>query len=284
VEVSRRGALLPWIRDPRAGRKGATDNDAVSAPTSAGQGKDRGRAGKYPNDAVGAHNGAVKETKEANRNGVAIPQPDQNLFRPLFNGKNLDGWKDVRADNGSKWMLSGDGILEGHGGPGDRGAGSKWGGVLVSDRRNFTNFVLRVRVRFPENPGGRILIRHMGADDVMRGYPIQIFGSGQRPIGRIGRLIDPPADMGPETEPIPFPDDQWHTIEITAIKNRIASSVDGAAADLEVDADAKYMSGGIAVLCWANARIQIKEILIKELPDDSDPPKSARQRTRKTKN
>ena len=114
----------------------------------------------------------------------------------------------------------------------------------------------------------------------MRGYPIQAFGSGDRPIGRIGRLIDPPADMGDKVEPIPFPDDQWHTIEITAINNQVASSVDGTGADLEVDADARYMSGAIALLSWANAQIQIKEILIRELPDDSAPQRSARPRTR----
>jgi hypothetical protein len=37
------------------------------------------------------------------------------------------------------------------------------------------------------------------------------------------------------------------------------------------DPDAVYTSGGIAVFCVWNAQIQIKEILINELPDDSVP-------------
>jgi hypothetical protein len=44
---------------------------------------------------------------------------------------------------------------------------------------------------------------------------------------RIGRLIDHQAEMGPKAEPIPAPDDQWHTIEITANKNAITTSMDG---------------------------------------------------------
>ena len=70
----------------------------------------------------------------------------------LFNGRDLDGWKKLRPDNGSDWMVNTDGFLEGHGGPGERGVGSKGAAVLVSDRRNFTNFVLRVRAALSSEP------------------------------------------------------------------------------------------------------------------------------------
>jgi hypothetical protein len=56
---------------------------------------------------------------------------------------------------------------------------------LLYDRRNFTNFVLRVTVRSLRNNGGRIVIRHAGTDDSGRGYHIKAFGSGDYPIGRI---------------------------------------------------------------------------------------------------
>ena len=194
---------------------------------------------------------------------------------PLFNGKNLSGWKNSVPDNGSGWGVNSDGILEGHGG-GEAGKGA----MLVSERRNYTNFALRVRLCFPQNSGGRIVIRQTGADDSMRGYQIQAFGSGEYPIGRIGRLIDPPPSMGIKTEPIPFPDDQWKTIEIIVDKNEITTlMVGGDLLDHQVDPDATYTAGGIAVRCWWNSQIQIKEILIRELLDDPVPKKSARQST-----
>ena len=65
--------------------------------------------------------------------------------------EDLTGWKNVRPDNGSDWRVV-DGILEGRGANGERGVGSKNGGTLVSDRRNFTNFVLRVTMRLSSKP------------------------------------------------------------------------------------------------------------------------------------
>jgi len=210
--------------------------------------------------------------------------PSDNIaasaFVPLFNGKDLTGWKNGMPQNGSNWGVTIDGILEGHGGGENAGPGAP--GSLLYDRRNFTNFVLRVTLRFRKG-GGRIVIRHTGTDDDLCGYYIQAFGSGPFPIGRIGRLIALPPDMGEKTESTPFPDDRWKTIEISANKNQIITSMDGRGVlDSKVDSDATYTSGRIAVVCFWVAQIQIKDILIKELPHDADPKKSDRRRTPKT--
>ena len=102
----------------------------------------------------------------------------------------------------------------------------------------------------------------------MRGYHIQAFGSGDRPIGRIGRLIDPPAEMRTPAEQVPFADDQRRTIVIVAKKNEMTTLTDGdGVLDSYQDSDAMFNSGGIAFACWADAIIQIKEISIKEVPD-----------------
>jgi len=83
--------------------------------------------------------------------------------------------------------------------------------------------------------------------------------------------------MGPKAERLQFPDDRWHTIEITANKNQIITSMDERGLlDSKVDSDAMYTSGRIAVQCdWAS-QIQIQDISIKELPDDAVPKKSDR--------
>lgn len=71
--------------------------------------------------------------------------------------------------------------------------------------------------------------------------------------------------MNARIEPIPFPADEWRTIEIIANKNRITTSMNGKGLDSKVDSE--YPTGGLALTCWG--RIQIQEILITRLPDNS---------------
>ena len=72
---------------------------------------------------------------------------------------------------------------------------------------------------------------------------------------------------------------------IVAKKNEITTLTDGdGVLDSYQDSDAMFNSGGIAVACWADAIIQIKEISIKEVPDDRVSKKSSRRRTPKAKN
>ena len=77
-----------------------------------------------------------------------------------------------------------------------------------------------------------MVLRHVGPDDVMTGYHVQLSGSGEYPIGRIGRLIQGEAEMRAKRGPIAFQDNQWKTIEIRAINNEFATSMDRATARL----------------------------------------------------
>ncbi len=216
--------------------------------------------------------------EEAGRNMPRGERREEGFVR-LFNGKNQDGWTNALPGNGSTWGVTDDGILEGRGEPGPGNTA-----ILVSDRKSLTNFVLRVRVRFLGEGGGHIVVRQSGAEDPKRGYHVQAFGSGNYPICRIGRYIDgPSADMGAKPQPVAFQDDQWKTIEIIAIENEIAASVLGTGwRDSNVDLDAMYRSGSIAVTCWGH--IQIKEILLRELPDGSVSKTPSRRKTVKTRN
>jgi len=217
-------------------------------------------------------------TPQPGEKGAAADEPPRGDFIPLFNGRDLTGWKNVLPDNGSKWSVTADGILQGRGGS-EAGKGA----MLLTERRDFTDFVLRVTYRFPQVAGGRFVIRQNGPDDSMKGYQIHPFGSGNLPIGRIGRLVDPPPDMGPEITPVPFADDQWKTIEIAANKNEVTTSMDGMGVlDSKVDSDGMYQSGGIALRCRWDSRIQIREIAIKELSGNSVPKTSSARRAGKS--
>jgi len=70
-------------------------------------------------------------------------------FKPLFNGKNLDGWKErqVRKGQEGRWRVE-DGILKAK-------AGSGWLGT----EKQFGNFVLRVEWKIVENGNSGIFFR-----------------------------------------------------------------------------------------------------------------------------
>jgi Domain of Unknown Function (DUF1080) len=90
----------------------------------------------------------------------------------------------------------------------------------------------------------------------------------QYPIGTIGRAVDPPAGTDPHTGLTPLRDDQWKTIEIKAIKHQIFCSVNGNLSDILTDRDAIFESRGIALRCGPTALIQMKDVLIRRLPED----------------
>ena len=102
-------------------------------------------------------------------------------------------------------------------------------------------------------------------------------------IGSIAIAAAGPVDWVRLAEPSPFVVDQWHTVEITAIKNKISTRVDERGVLDFVDEAGRYQTGGMAVICGWNVRIQIKEILIRKLPDDADRKNSTRRKSSKAK-
>ncbi len=206
----------------------------------------------------------------------------EGQFVPLFDGKSLFGWSDV-LPNGSHWEVI-DGILEGRGG-GERGKP----GLLLTNYRDFKNFQLRVTARYPEKGAGRIEIRHTGSSDNISGYQVSHGanrGAGQPPAGSIGRAIESRIggriDWDHKAESLPLDVDQWYTIEITAIKNRITTSVDGKSVLDFTDTAGAYTSGRIAVICFYSSHVQIKEILIKKLSDEDDQNKPTQRKSKKS--
>ena len=190
------------------------------------------------------------------------------VLESLFNSQDLTGWKDVLA-NGSEWKVI-DGILEGRGG-GERGTPA----LLLTDRRDFMNFELHVKARYPLKGAGRIEVRHVGADDNMSGYHIVHGLWSQPPAGSVGHARESryggAIDWDHTADPLAIEVDQWHTFDIIAVGNRIIVSINGNQVLDFTDATNSYATGGIAMICGYNSYVQIKEIQIKRLPDGSDP-------------
>jgi hypothetical protein len=196
-------------------------------------------------------------------------------WTPLFNGKDLTGWESL--ENGSSWKVE-NGVVEG------RAGGFGKPAVLVSKRRDFKNFHLRVKVRYPDvNSYGRIELRCTLTHGGSNGYfvdhgvwPTPI--PHARPFGSVAKAIDyhyaGPIHWVVKPEPIPCETDRWYTMKVSLQKNVLTTSVDGKKLSDYIDDDETYKFGAIALVCYGDSgRIQFQDIMIHELPADIDPGK-----------
>jgi endonuclease YncB( thermonuclease family) len=229
---------------------------------------------------VGGESTAVESEGKA-RSGGSTPQTTppaatviqvRDVFRPLFEGTNLQGWSDLE-ENGSHWTMSNDGVLTGN------GTGVVGGrAVLLSNRTDYRNLTLKLRVL---NAGGdhcrRIHVRHCTKDDMSSGYAIKLSlpsndagQSSTAPIGSIKKMSPKQSydvwDV--EATPPPIGGGEWYDLEISAIGNRIVTVVNGRKAAEYTDPVNSYSTGGLAFACLFDATIQVKNLEIKELPDD----------------
>jgi serine/threonine protein kinase len=198
----------------------------------------------------------------------AVEQKRSEGFRPLFNGKDLTGWKNL-LDNGSDWNVV-EGALEGRGG----GQGSP--ALLVSERQDLVNFTLRARFRLREKGLSGVEVRHRSAGEYRRCYwvscgvwpPIYDWAP---PPGNVNKLKDlrynaghPPVRVS-EQNPVAL--NTWNTLEITVVRNRIITLVNDQKADDFTDNKGSYPSGEIALFCNGGSAVQFQEIMIEKLPD-----------------
>jgi hypothetical protein len=199
-----------------------------------------------------------------------LPPAKVATFKPLFNGKDLKGWKSF-IENGSEWSVNDEGVLEGRGG----GAGHP--GVLFTERQDFTNFRLRVKVRYPVDTHGWIEVRRSGTRDTSNGYFVYhgVWPTSTdwvHPVGSVAKAKDYRyggfLDFQLKAEPVSFGTNRWYEIEIVLDKNILTTSVDGKKLSAYIDPDESYSFGAIALLCRGDAGpVQFQEVTIQELPD-----------------
>ncbi len=138
--------------------------------------------------------------------------PATRSWRPLFNGRDLDGWEHV----GPGGFVLEDGVLKTQGGL----------GLLWYTREKFGDVVIRVVYR---NPGGRnsgvfVRIPERPTEPwmpVYRGYEVQIDDHGDE-YHRTGVLYSLT-----RTALSPARPEEWNTMEITLDGDRTAVSING---------------------------------------------------------
>lgn len=146
---------------------------------------------------------------------AAEPKPDKEGFVPLFNGKDLDGWKVMGSANDFKVE---DGIIRCETGWG--------GGCMYYEKRQFSDFVLKVEWRVSPRGNSGVFIRTPTVHDPWtRGYEVQISCEEPRRDDAhcTGALY---GYMAVEPRPDETPA-KWRAYEITCQGSAITVKVDG---------------------------------------------------------
>ena len=189
-------------------------------------------------------------------------------FTPLFNGKNLDGWKLTRS-NGPGYVIEGDRIV----------CPANGGGNLFTEKQ-YANFILRLD--FKLSPGGNngVGIRApLEGDAAYVGMEIQVLDDPApqykdiKPTQHTGSIYDVfPAKLGALK-----PAGEWNSYEITANGRRITIKLNGMTtvdADLDSVKDEAVLkrhpglartTGHIGFL-GHRSHVEFRNIRIKELP------------------
>jgi hypothetical protein len=193
---------------------------------------------------------------------------ETHSFQPLFNGRDLTGWKDLGL-NKPGWKVE-TGLLIGRADTSNRVQS------LVTDRADFSDFRLKVRVmNTDDNQRLRsIAIRSSFNDTSYNGYLIVVGGKASShgtilPVGTICKADNRPHNWviswNALAEPAPIAVGEWYDFEVTAIGKQITTSVNGRKVAEYVDGAGPFTSGAIT-LTYYRTSIQYKDILIEEFP------------------
>ena len=186
-------------------------------------------------------------------------------FVPLFNGRDLAGWKTHPSQPGNwrveKGLLVGSGAAASH---------------LYSERDNFANFHLRAEVRINERGNSGLVFRSQfgpkwpaEAPRFPHGYEAHIDG-GNLP-SKTGSLFVMDGGKGSGKAVVPIketlvPSGDWFTLEVIAQDNHIEIKVNGG--KVASRDDSHFAKGHIAVQqIEPQTVIEIRKLELKELPD-----------------
>jgi uncharacterized protein (TIGR03067 family) len=185
------------------------------------------------------------------------PRPaPASAWVPLFNGKDLTGWKSHPGQPGD-WRVE-QGMLVGH---------AKKASHLFSERGDYENFHLRVEAKITGGGDSGVVFRSdygfNPKNQQHLGYEANISFSNEFNTGSLWGADWPP--VGPKDNPIG--PDTWFTMEVIAIGNHIVIKVDGKTTVDFVDVNSRFRRGHLALQAWAlKTVVYFRKIEIKELP------------------
>lgn len=183
---------------------------------------------------------------------------DEKDFQPLFNGKDLTGWR-LRNPNGhASWSVLPDGVLKNTVEKGMHGTD------LVTEKK-FWNFTVRYEYMTPENSNSGFYLRGR--------HEIQILGdykTGRATISGNGSIYNFKAPDQFVTKPA----GEWQTAEATMIGNRITVIMNGIKIHDNVECtratgseiDNKVNEPGPIFLQGDHGTVSFRNIRIMELP------------------
>jgi formylglycine-generating enzyme required for sulfatase activity len=191
---------------------------------------------------------------------------DSQGFVPLFNGKDLTGWKTHPQDKAT-WEVK-DGILVSSGPVGH----------LYSEKDNYTNFHFRVEAMINDGGNSGQMFRTVFSPGFPKGYEAQINSTHGDPI-RTGSLYPAfPLALGARDkivvkEQLHKPD-EWFIQEVIADGNHIIIKVNGKTTVDFVDPNNTYTKGHLALQQHnLGTVVQFRKIEIKELTPVKEPTK-----------
>lgn len=188
---------------------------------------------------------------------AVIYAADDEGFVPLFNGKDLTGWK-LRNPNGKNFWVVEDGVLKNKVPAGEHGTD------LVSEKK-FKNFTVKYEYMVPDGSNSGFYLRGR--------YEIQILGdykSGKPSKGCNGAIYA-------FKEPDVFaskPGNEWQTVEATLIGNKVTVILNGKKIHDNVEIpgptggelDRNVNEPGPIMLQGDHGVVAFRNIKIKELP------------------
>jgi tRNA A-37 threonylcarbamoyl transferase component Bud32 len=191
---------------------------------------------------------------------AAQPGAD-NRFVPLFNGKDLAGWKAHYDPNNDRrlWEVK-DGLITNDG---------KNAAVLVYTRTSYRDFHLRVEARPSEGEkSAALLFRHVEGNSGFA-YRSNLAGPHCMPGGL---MLVPDAFIGP-LKPLASPEmevvvkpGQWYIQEVVAKGNQITVLVDGRQVLAYTDSDRAPRSGSVGLYVHGGAKLWVRKVEVCPLP------------------
>jgi hypothetical protein len=249
--------------------KGAADKEPVRPDPKVrdtggpGAGPARSSAGEPPASPANA----PSLRKESTSPTVLETKNAKEEFQPLFNGKDLSGWR-VLGNPTHPWKVD-DGVLEGSGGP-------RGGSSLATERSDFANFHLRVETKLAEGLNTGIQFRVTETDAGAAWYLAYIAGTdqGEEDTGCLrfhAHKRDNPNAHGltitlARADPVvPIRKGQWFVEEVIADGDVITVLVQGIEVARFKTLDRKLKSGPIRIVARSNSRVVVRKVEIKEL-------------------
>ena len=194
--------------------------------------------------------------------GVALAaEAGEEGFRPLFNGKDLTGWKLRNPQGHNSWSVLPGGVLKNTVNKGDHGTD------LVTEQK-FWNFTVRYEFMTPENSNSGFYLRGR--------HEIQILGdykNGSVSTGGNGAIYNFKAPDKFVTKPA----GEWQTVEATMIGDRITVIMNGVKIHDNVqcnkptgsEIDNKVNEPGPIFLQGDHGTVSFRNIRIKELAKET---------------